>query len=227
MRFAVGFLAAACATLAHAGVISSNLGPGGSFATSSWVVGTSSSPFGSTTLEVAAAFIASTDAIFTGAEFAVESLGGFGALTVALTTTGPLGTPDAALETFHLQGPSSPTLMSVQSTVNPLLSAGAEYWLDISAPFSTGEWFDNNLGMRGPVAVNQNQLGFVLLTDFGGNPPVQPAFQIDGNPVGFSAAIAPLATALASPEPSSVFLVIGGLLVFLGQRALSHRTVFR
>jgi len=67
--------------------------------------------------------------------------------------------------------------------------------------------------MRGPLAENQSGQGFVLLTDFAGNPPVQPALRINGDPLGLTntfAALAGPAEKQTNPEPSSLLLVIAG-----------------
>ena len=101
MRIAIGTLIAAIAASANAGVIFSNLGPGDSFGTpSGWVVGNRITPFGSITLEIAAAFTAAAYTVFTGADFATELFDQPGDLTVVLLATGSSGTPDIALETF-------------------------------------------------------------------------------------------------------------------------------
>jgi hypothetical protein len=93
--------------------------------------------------------------------------------------------------------------------LNPVLNAGTEYWLDISSSSTAALWLDNDQGALGPVASNQNGQGFVLLTDFGGNPPVQPAFRINGDPIGLFSASA----AADAPEPSTFILVVAGLLL--------------
>jgi len=214
MRIPIGILIAAIATSANASVIFSNLGAGDSFRmTSGWVVGNRTTPFGSVTLEVAAAFTPTADAIFTGADFAAELLEQPGDLTVALLVTGASGTPDAALETFTVAAPALPSLLSIASSLNPVLNAGTEYWLDISSASTAAWWLDNDQGMRGPLAENQSGQGFVLLTDFAGNPPVQPALRINGDPLGLTntfAALAGPAEKQTNPEPSSLLLVIAG-----------------
>ena len=212
---------------AKADVIFSNLGAGDSFTlTSGWVVGNRTTPFGSVTLEVAAAFTPASDAIFTGVDFAAEVFGQPGDLTVALLVTGASGTPDAALETFTVAAPAFPSLVSIASSLNPVLNAGTEYWLDISSDSTAAWWLDNDQGLGGPVAQNQNGQGFVLLTDFGGNPPVQPAFRINDDPVNpalISRLEGPgdLAVVATVPEPSSLTLTLFGLvlagLVFRGR----------
>jgi len=127
MRIAIGILIAGIAAPANAGVIFSNLGAGDSFRmTSGWVVGDRTTPFGSVTLEVAAGFTPTSDAIFTGVDFAAELLGQPGDLTVALLATGASGTPDAALETFTVAAPALPSLVSIASSLNPVLNAGTE-----------------------------------------------------------------------------------------------------
>src|SRR6516164_4683876 len=123
-----------------ADVIFSNLGAGDSFTlTSGWVVGNSTTPFGSVTLEVAAAFTPASDAIFTGVDFAAELLGQPGDLTVALLVTGASGTPDAALETFTVAAPAFPSLVSITSSLNPVLNAGTESgWISRLLPLLPG-----------------------------------------------------------------------------------------
>jgi hypothetical protein len=210
MRIAIGTLIVGIAASANAGVIFSNLGPGDSFGTTSgWVVGNRITPFGSTTLEIAAAFTPAAGAVFTGADLATESIGQPGDLTVALLATGSSGTPDTALEMFIVPAPMDPSLVSLQSALNPVLNAGTEYWLDISSSSGAAVWLDNDQGALGPVASNQNGQGFVLLTDFGGNPPVQPAFRINGDPIGLFSTSA----AADAPEPSTFILVVAGLLL--------------
>ena len=217
---------------AKADVIFSNLGAGDSFTlTSGWVVGNRTTPFGSVTLEVAAAFTPASDAIFTGVDFAAELLGQPGDLTVALLVTGASGTPDAALETFTVAAPAFPSLVSIASSLNPVLNAGTEYWLDILSDSTAAWWLDNDQGLGGPVAENQNGQGFVLLTDFGGNPPVQPAFRINDdpgtvNPALISGLSTPLGIAVVAtvPEPSSLTLTLLGLVLLgLGFRGWCKR----
>jgi hypothetical protein len=112
--------------------------------------------------------------------------------------------------------PMLPSLVSVQSTLNPVLNAGTEYWLDISAPSTAALWLDNDQDVRSPVAVNQNGSGFVLLTDFGGNPPVQPAFRINGDSLALSGTFTAVADPVAAdlPEPSTFLLVLAALLLY-------------
>jgi hypothetical protein len=209
MRIAVGILIAGIAASANAGVIFSNLGPGDSFGTlSGWVVGNRTTPFGSTSLEIAAAFTPASDTLFTGADLATQLFGQPGDLTVALMVSGLSGIPDTTLETFIVTPPMDPALLSVQSALNPLLSAGTEYWLDMFSSSSAAVWLDNDQGARGAVASNQNGRGFVLLTDFGGNSPVQPAFRVSGDPIEL------FVTAAADvPEPSTFVFVVAGLLL--------------
>jgi hypothetical protein len=219
MRFAIGILIAGIAASTNAGVIFSNLGPGDSFGTTSgWVVGNRLTPFGSISLEIAAAFTPASDAVFTGADFATELFGGPGDLTVALLVTGSSGTPDTALETFIVPAPMDPSLVRVQSALNPVLNALSEYWLDISSSSTAAVWLDNDHGARGAIASNQNGQGFVLLTDFGGNPPVQPAFRVSGDPIGFMSTSA----AADVPEPSTFILVVGGLLLVRPARIMRN-----
>jgi hypothetical protein len=184
-------------------------------------VGNRTTPFGSVTLEVAAAFTPVSDAIFTGVDFAAELLGQPGDLTVALRVTGASGTPDAALETFTVAAPAFPSLVSIASSLNPVLNAGTEYWLDISSASTAAWWLDNDQGMDGLLAQKQNGRGFVLLTDYEGNPPIQPAFRINDDPLGLTSTSAALADPVHAPEPSSLLLVIAGLLLYrnLGSRA--------
>jgi hypothetical protein len=214
MRIAAGILIAGIATSANAGVIFSNLGADNSFGAAGRVVGNRTTPFGTITLEIASAFTSTSNATFTGADFALDLFGSPGDLTVALLATGPSGTPDTALETFIVPAPMFPSLVSVQSSLNPVLNAGMEYWLDIAAPSTAALWLDNDQGGRGPVAANTNDRGFVLFTDFGGNPPIQPAFRINGDPLESIGAFDTAAAAVANPEPSTLVLVICGITLY-------------
>jgi hypothetical protein len=219
-RFSACVLFLLVGSRAAGGVIFSNLGAGDSFGiTSGWVVGNRTTPFGSITLEIAAAFTPASDAVFSGADYPAELFDQPGDLTVALRVTGPSGTPDTALETFTVPAPMLPSLVSVQSSLNPVLNAGTEYWLDISSS-TAAVWLDNDQGGRGPIAANENQLGFVLLTDFGGNPPVQPAFRVNGDPLGLSDTFSALADPADVPEPSTFLLVVAGLLLYRPARMI-------
>jgi hypothetical protein len=227
MRIAIGILIAGIAAHADASVIFSNLGPGDSFTlTAGRVVGNRATPFGSVNLEIAAAFTPASDAIFTGVDFAAELLGQPGDLTVALLATDASGTPGAALETFTVAAPEFPSLVSIASALTPVLNAGTEYWLDISSNSTAAWWLDNDQGIEGPVAQNQNGQGFVLLTDYEGNPPIQPAFRINDDPLGLTTTFATSADAADAPEPSSLLLVIAGLLLY-GSAALVGRAFRR
>jgi hypothetical protein len=218
MRIAIGILIAGIAASANAGVIFSNLGPGDSFGTSGWVVGNRITPFGSTTLEIAAAFTPASDAVFTGADFAAELFGQPGDLAVSLLATGPSGTPGAVLEMFIVPAPMDASLVSVSSVLKPVLNADTEYWLDISSSSTAAVWLDNDQGATGPVALNQNGQGFVLLTDFGGNQLVQPAFRVNDDPIGL------LSTAADdAPEPSTLLLVFVGLLLIRPARMIRRQ----
>ena len=227
MRIEIGILIVAIVAPAYADAIFSNLGPGDSFGmTSGWVVGNRTTPFGSVTLEVAAAFTPASDAIFTGVDFAAELLEQPGDLMVALLVTGDSGTPDATLETFTVAAPALPSLVSIESSLNPVLNGGTEYWLDISSASTAAWWLDNDQGIRGPLAENQNGQGFVLLTDFAGNPPIQPAFRINGDPLGSTNTFAALADPAETPEPSSLLLVIAALLLYRFARRVVRKTGF-
>jgi len=217
MRIAIGILIGGIATSANAGVIFSNLGANNSFGTPGRVVGNRITPFGSITLEIASAFTSASGAIFTGADFAADLFGPPGDLTVSLLGTDPSGNPDTALETFTVPTPMFPSLVSVQSLFNPVLTAGMEYWLAISAASTAALWLDNDQGGRGPVAANTNARGFVLLTDFGGNPPVQPAFRVNGDP-SVTAFGTVGAAAAAVPEPATLVLVICGITMYYPAR---------
>jgi hypothetical protein len=224
MKMAIGILIAGIAALANAGVIYSNLGPGDSFLTSGWVVGMRTTPFGSTSLETAAAFTPASNSIFTGVEIAIDLLGPPGDLTIALMVAGSSGTPETVLEKFVVPGPMTPSLVSVQSIMHLGFNAGTEYWLDISATSTAAVWLDNNQGATGPVASNQNGQGFVLLTDFAGNPPLQPAFRVFS---GDSLRVFSMGEAADVPEPSNFILVVAGLLfiaVLLHQEGLDGRS---
>jgi hypothetical protein len=52
------------------------------------------------------------------------------------------------------------------------------------------------------------------LSDFGGNPLVQPAFRVNGDPIGLFSTSA----AAENPEPTTFILVVAGLLLIRSAR---------
>jgi hypothetical protein len=109
--------------------------------------------------------------------------------------------------------------------LNPILNAGTEYWLDISSAATSSWWLDNNQGGRGPIALNQNGAGFTLLTGYEGTPLVLPAFRINGAPLAASARSAALAAPADAPEPSTLLVVISGILLYCPTRMIRNRSL--
>lgn len=70
-----------------------------------------------------------------------------------------LGTdgPGTALESFTLTGNSTPGIVDLTSGLNPVLTAGQKYWIQVDAGTQyaqPGTWYNNNQGITGEVATN-------------------------------------------------------------------------
>jgi hypothetical protein len=65
--------------------------------------------------------------------------------------------PGVALESFTLTGNSTPGIVDLTSGLNPVLTAGQTYWVqvDSGAQYTVpGTWYNNNQGITGEVATN-------------------------------------------------------------------------
>ncbi len=182
-----------------ADTVYSTFGPGNSFVSNAaWKVG---DVFDA---QIAASFVPGRDFTLQAIDIEAFVSSGSGDLTVALSA-GP-SSPGTPLESFDLTGvASSPTFLTMDSALHPVLTAGTTYWIVLSASAGTvAGW-------------NQNDQGFVGLSSRqGGGPWVSlgtelstPAFDVLGAPAG------------AVPEPSGAILLASA---FLAQAAaLAYR----
>jgi hypothetical protein len=111
------------------------------------------------------------------------------------------GSPDGVIESFSetVVAPVSPTLFTIASAFHPTLVEGDQYWIAMTAgsvisPSIAGGWNLNVIGDTGPLGLGTNLTS--LTTGFG----TRPAFEVDGTPVA------------VVPEPSSVSLIVAGML---------------
>jgi len=121
------------------------------------------------------------------------------------------GLPGAALESWTipvsgLSGNLNPPVWAY-SALNPMLSAGTQYWLvgEANAAASAMVWFLNDTGDEGPMATRAN--GGSWVPSYG----LRGAFQVNG-------------TAQAVPEPATVALFgLGIVALVLRRRRRSAR----
>jgi hypothetical protein len=110
------------------------------------------------------------------------------------------GGPGAVLDTFTLTtGTGTPrmALLSAYSALHPTLTAGAEYWLVVSSPYTNGGWeFGNSSGPH--FSSDNGQTGVA-------EDAPQGAFRISGHPA-----------ALTVPEPPALLLAALGVVSLCG-----------
>jgi hypothetical protein len=115
---------------------------------------------------------------------------------VLFTGSSAAGNPDAVIESFHLenvlpvQGPpfvSQGSLITVSSTLHPLLLSGERYWVIVAARDVFGGWHLNSVGDIGPLVLDVVPLEQATVRN-----QTRPAFRVIGSPV---------------PEPSTMTLV--------------------
>jgi hypothetical protein len=180
------------ATHARASVIFSNLGPGDSLASPG--IGIGFIPFTSTFNYAGIGFTpAGQSYMLDSLELALDLVSGPNVADIFLMSDAG-GLPGAVLESFHLTGEltsGANSLVTINSTHHPLLSAGSQYWIVAAGgPSSFVTWAQNELQEKGPN-VSGPALGS-LVRDSDSN--VREAL---------------LANGTAVPEPGSVFLVTG------------------
>jgi hypothetical protein len=180
------------ATHARASVIFSNLGPGDSLASPG--IGIGFIPFTSTFNYAGIAFTpAGQSYTLDSLELPLELISGPNVADIFVTSNAG-GLPGSLLESFHLTGAltsGTNSLVTIDSTNHPLLSAGSQYWIVAAGgPGSFVTWAQNELQEKGPN-VSGPALGS-LVRDSDLN--VREALLVNGTAV---------------PEPGSVFLVTG------------------
>ena len=207
-------------SVANAGVIYTNLGPGGTYSTDTFNVvrgATADPPFGSA--DQANAFtVGATDYTFASALLALDFCGGgilqgctgTNQIDILLLSNTSNNLPGTVLQTIPLSNipdigyPTSGTLLVMANAVAPLtLHANTAYWLGatVLAPDSYFAWLVNNTG---------DQI-FAFRPDGGAWVPgvqhaASAAFQIIGNP---------------TPEPSSLTMLL--IAVLAGWLLLRNR----
>jgi hypothetical protein len=194
-------LALAATTPARAGAtIFSNLGAGDSYnGATGWTLG---SPDPNDYFVSASAFTSPGNYELGTIEVAAGLVRGTNSLTISLDADSG-GNPGALIESFTISGAmpafgsvSSGNLVLATSVLNPLLTAGTQYWVVLSVPNDGNTW----------AAWNWNSIG-----DTGGF-----AQSDNGSPLigGTNTRSAMRITAI--PEPASVVLAGTSLVVLLG-----------
>jgi hypothetical protein len=149
----------------------------------------------------------SSNFVFTSALLALsEGIGTDNAVDISLATDSN-DEPGTILETFQVTGELGPAgqdnpLISVSSTLDPLLLAGDQYWL-IESPPAAGNgvnWLTAGILSNSPQrATSDGSSVWLVNTIYSDEDPG--AFSISANPVS------------SVPEPRAIFLVAAGALV--------------
>jgi hypothetical protein len=193
------------ASNADAGVIYSNLGPGGTFNTNAaYGIG-----FGTV---VAMGFTPTRTATFGDAQLPLAFGGGGGPnLVVISLETDAGGVPGAILEQITVTGlgsfPPGGFLTTAHSTLHPVLTAGVPYWIVASTTPTSGVFWN----LTSPTTFSN---GSNFAYNFSGSatgpwstgsvPGLRSAFQVDDN------------LAAITPEPSALALLVSGLICSCG-----------
>lgn len=122
------------------------------------------------------------------------------------------GTPGTVIDTFSVTFPNSPALVTGTSTSNPSIVSGQSYWLEEAIPPSAvAAWFVASPAVSGTVRASTTNDGPWQAT----------CPQCNGDLPAF-ALIAQTATV---PEPSTVELSLGALLLMMAMRMRCRRRI--
>jgi hypothetical protein len=196
--FAVPALAMVIPTLGD--IIFTNFGPGDTYNQSSGGTLTGSG-FGGPN-EVAVAFKPAVSEFLSTIELPVGAIIG-NELDVSLDSS-LLGAPGGLIESFHFSGAMGPfgsdVVLTANSALHPLLSAGTQYWVVASVPSASGDFAAWNLNSIGGMttAVQGSGSGFWAPLGFD-----TPTMRVTGTDV---------------PEPSSIVLLCSVLVAGIALR---------
>lgn len=180
---------------AWSATIYSNFGPGDSFDVPAYIIGGGSG----TQQEVALSFVPAFGATLDSIRVAVRNDPFFSSAnnyTIYLASDSS-GLPGSAIETFSGLTFSYPSaILTLNSSANPLLSAGTMYWVVVTAPdliASSGAWNFSDQGVMGLAArsVNSGWNACVACAS--------PVMDVNGTSVS------------EIPEPSALTLTLAGL----------------
>ncbi len=199
--------AIATGTVANSNVLYSTFVPGDPpYSGSGWLVGTDPNLPTQKQQQLAAPFTPAFNATLDSIRFAATYTSGPNQLTVILETS-TAGLPsDVQMESFSFAGLSSNSaIYTADSLLHPLLTAGTQYWVVLTA--------DDLLNSR--LGWNQNSEGIIDFAFKNSSSPNwslfdsdTPAFDVNGTPT----------SAGAVPEPTTMLLLGSGLLGLWGAK---------
>jgi hypothetical protein len=210
-------------TVAKADTVYSSFGPGNTYQTNiGWTVGDQSqvAPDFGDFMDPAAAFTPTANYNLTSVQAAISLYSGTNSVELLLTNS-INNLPGSTLETFTFTNQMGAlgqdnTPLLADSVNNPELIAGDQYWLVAKAldPSTTAAWNFSNTDALMVDSYDSGNTWFNLDAYY----PNQGAFQINGDPV-----------TSAVPEPSSVYLLMIGLLsiVILTSRRTSCHLIMK
>jgi len=193
---------------AGASVIYTDFGTGQSFN------GSGSSGITST-VGAAAVFTASLTATLTSIDIAAKVISGTTSFTVKIANDSS-NSPGTVIESMTITSiPSTAAVVTATSSLNPTLTSGTKYWLEVvGAGSASGSWFNNSQSALGNRSTSSNG-GSAWTT---GSLSVLPAFDINGT------------AGTSSPEPSSavlLFVPLGAVIAYQRMKAAKSGRVHR